>query len=199
MTKDEKLTMLESICGDSDATPEMLETYLNLAEDVVIHRAFPFLTNYVLAAVPPQYDTLQVQIANEMYLKRGAEGEKDHSENGVKRTYETGSVSTSLLKQIVPYTRILGEKIPSDGEISAAIIPIIPVGGTSQITPITIVTCTDDSVVEVDEGYKYVSSDTGILTVSAKGLVTAKIPGTAFITVTGKKSGFSVVLETEVV
>ena len=73
MTELEKLTMLQSICGDSDATPEILETYLTLAEDIVVRRAYPYLTSYILAKVPRRYETLQVQIANEIYLHRGAD------------------------------------------------------------------------------------------------------------------------------
>lgn len=191
MTKEEKLTMLQSICGDPEATSEMLGTYLDLAADVVIRRAFPYLTSYVLAEVPERYATLQVQIANEMYLKRGAEGEQGHSENGVVRSYESGSVSDSLLKQIVPFTRVFGEKIPKEVEVTAAVVGMLPVGRSEAIIKSTIVTCTDGSVLEVDEGYRYVSSDTNVLVVNDDGVMTAKASGTATVTVTGKKSGLS--------
>ena len=198
MTKEEKLTMLQSICGDPEATSEMLGTYLDLAADVIVHKAYPFLTTYILAEVPPQYDTLQVQIANEMYLKRGAEGEQGHSENGVVRSYENGSVSDSLLKQIVPYTRMLNERIPVDAELNAAVITLLRVGRTAQIIAATVVTFNDKSTKEVDEGYRYESPDTSVATVDADGLVTAKGVGYVYILVTGKKSGLSKELYIEV-
>lgn len=198
MTKEEKLTMLQSICGDPEATSEMLGTYLDLAADVVVHRAYPFLTTYLLAEVPPQYDTLQVQIANEMYLKRGAEGEQGHSENGVVRSYESGSVSDSLLKQIVPFTRTLNEKIPVDAELAAAVIAILRVGRTADVIAVTVVTFNDKSTKEVHEGYRYESSDTSVLKVDEYGEVTAMGVGTAYVLVTGKKSGLSKELYIEV-
>lgn len=191
MDKEEKLTMLQSICGDPEATSEMLETYLDLAADVVVRRAYPFLTTYILAEVPPRYDTLQVQIANEMYLKRGAEGEQGHSENGVVRSYESGSVSDSLLKQIVPYGRALNEKIPVSAEISAFVVGMLPIGSTEKIENSTIVYCTDGSTVTVDEGYRYVSSDTAVVKIDANGVMTGMGSGSATITVTGKKSGLT--------
>lgn len=198
MTELEKLTMLYKLCGDSDADPEILETYLNLAEDVIVRRAYPFLTSYVLATVPKRYESLQLQIACELYLHRGAEGEQGHSENGIVRSYETGFVSDSLLKQITPFGRTLNEKIPEDVEVSAVAREIIGVGETEKVYAITTVTCTDKSVIEIDEGYRYASSDETILTVSFDGIITAKAPGTATITVTGKKSDISTSFDVEI-
>ena len=191
MTNEEKLTMLQSICGDPEATSEMLETYLDLAADVVVRKAYPFLTSYILAEVPERYATLQVQIANEMYLKRGAEGEQGHSENGVVRSYESGSVSDSLLKQIVPFTRVIGGLIPAEVEIEASVVGMLPVGRSETIINVTVVRCTDGSIVDVDEGYRYVSSDTNVIKVNGEGVMTAIGSGTATITITGKKSGLS--------
>lgn len=189
MTQAEKLTMLQSICGDSEADSAMLSTYLDLAADIVVHRAYPFLTNYVLAEVPDRYATLQVQIANELYLHRGAEGEKDHTENGVKRTYETGSVSESTLKRIVPFGRTFGAMIPN--EVTAHIFAnytSLSVGEVGQTTAYTHVVCTDKAEIDVYEGYTYESSDTNVATV-VDGVITAKATGDVTISITGKKSG----------
>ena len=188
MTQADKLTMLTQICGDPSADSAMLSTYLDLAADIVVHRAYPFLTSYVLAEVPDRYATVQVQIANELYLHRGAEGEKDHSENGVKRTYENGYVSDSLLKKIVPYARVIGESIPETVTVNAKVVSeTIEVGHTELILNYTEVICTDKSVRTVYEGYTYGTSDANVATV-ANGVITAKAAGNATITVTGKKS-----------
>lgn len=188
MTKAEKLTMLQQICGDSEADSAMLSTYLDLAEDIVIHRAYPFLTSYVLAEVPERYATVQVQIANELYLHRGAEGEKDHTENGVKRTYENGLVSDSLLKKIVPYARVIGEAIPDTIEvIASAGFVSLPVGDSGVIKAYTEVVCTDKTLKTVNEGYIFETSDETIATVE-DGVITAISTGEVTITVTGKKS-----------
>ncbi len=199
MTKAEKLTMLQQICGDSEADSAMLSTYLDLAADIVVHRAYPFLTSYVLAEVPSRYDTLQVQIANELYLHRGAEGEKDHTENGVKRTYENGYVSDSLLKKIVPFTRVIGTEIPETVVLYALTsFNTLPIGDSGEINNYTEVTCNDGSVKDVNEGYHYESSDVNVAKV-ADGVITAIATGTVTITVTGKKSGLTASLEIMVV
>lgn len=187
MTQADKLTMLQQICGDPSADSAMLSVYLDLAADIVVHRAYPFLTSYVLAEVPDRYATVQVQIANELYLHRGAEGEKDHSENGVKRTYENGYVSDSLLKKIVPYARVIGESIPEAVTVNAKTAETINAGHTELILNYTEVICTDKSVRTVYEGYTYGTSDANVATV-ANGVITAKAVGNATITVTGKKS-----------
>ena len=197
MTQAEKLTMLSQICGDETADSAMLSTYLDLAADIVVHRAYPFLTNYVLAEVPDRYATLQVQIANELYLHRGAEGEKDHTENGVKRTYETGSVSESALKRIVPFTRTIGEAIVSDAYVTAGCKGFYSVDETDEITANTTVEFTNGESRVVNEGYIYLSSDTTVAKV-ADGVITAKAIGNATITVTGKKSGSTASLEIRV-
>ena len=199
MTKAEKLTMLQEICGDSDATSAMLSIYLDLAADIVVHRAYPFLTSYILAEVPDRYATLQVQIANELYLHRGAEGEKDHTENGVKRTYETGTVSDSLLKKIVPFTRVIGQELPESVVLYASIsFTTLAVGESGEIKNYTEVTCNNGAVKDVNEGYTYESSDNAIAKV-ADGMITAISTGDVTITVTGKKSNMTASLNLTVV
>lgn len=188
MTEAEKLTMLQTICGDEEADSAMLSVYLDLAAELVVHRAYPYLTSYVLAEVPDRYATLQVQIANELYLHRGAEGEKDHTENGIKRTYENGLVSDSLMKKIVPYGRVIGASIPATIEVKAsADFTTLAVGESGIIKVYTEVICTDKTVKDVYEGYTFESSDTDVATV-ADGVITAKATGEVTITVHGKKS-----------
>lgn len=197
MTELEKLTMLQNICGDSDATPEMLATYLELAEGVVVRRAYPYLTNYVLATVPKRYETLQVQIANELYLHRGAEGEQGHSENGIVRSYENGYVSNTLLQQITPYGRVLNERVPETIEVIATASATMEVGHTEKVYTITEVTCSDKTVLDIDEGYIYETSDSEILTID-DGVITALAQGNATVTVIGKKSETSTAFEVEI-
>lgn len=117
MTDLEKLVMLRSICGYDveEMSDTILTTYLNMAEGIVIRHCFPLLPNGVNAMMPEKYNTLQVQIANELIQKRGAEGEKSHNENGVNRSYETAGVSKSLLQQITPCARV----ITATGEVKS--------------------------------------------------------------------------------
>lgn len=98
MREDDKLTMLESMTGETDQ--DVLLTYLTLAKGVVISKAYPYGTGQ--EEIPAPYHTVQVEIAAYMINKRGAEGETSHSENGVSRQYENGDIPASLLRRITP-------------------------------------------------------------------------------------------------
>ena len=103
MTNEEKITMLEYMTGETDGS--LLSTYLTLAGQIVLEKAFPF-GNWP-DAVPAQYDGVHVEIAAYMINKRGAEGETVHLENGVSRHWEDGGVSPSLLRRIVPFAGVV--------------------------------------------------------------------------------------------
>jgi hypothetical protein len=103
MTDTDKLTMLESMTGETDST--VLATYLTLAKGVVISKAYPYGTG--TEEVPAPYHTTQVEIAAYMLNKRGAEGETAHSENGVSRSYEDGAIPATLLRRITPMAGVL--------------------------------------------------------------------------------------------
>lgn len=108
MTDEEKLTMLKSLVDDSEVSDSRLNTYLSLAKDVVIHKCYPFLEDYSSLSVPDKYGTIQVRIANELFQKEGAEGQIRMDEDGVTRIYESASISSSLLAEIVPFGKVFG-------------------------------------------------------------------------------------------
>lgn len=98
MTDEEKLTMIKTLTGESDT--DILSAYLLLARNEVMRRAYPFGDG--AEEFPIKYDTVHVQIAVYLLNKRGAEGETQHSENGVSRSYENGDIPPTLTRQIVP-------------------------------------------------------------------------------------------------
>lgn len=104
MTDVEKLTALRAMVGGSD-TDKVLSTYLLLAGRKVIARAFPY--NDEVVEVPAKYETIQLEIAAYMLNKRGAEGQTQHSENGITRQYENADVPSSMLKAITPYCGVI--------------------------------------------------------------------------------------------
>lgn len=108
MTDEEKLTRLEVLISPDTASMELLTALLGQAEGIVLNRRYPFgAPDY--AVVPAAYEHIQLQIAVELYSKRGAEGQTGHSENGVNRSYEAADVSPSLLRKIVP---VIGSVAP---------------------------------------------------------------------------------------
>lgn len=102
MTDNEKLEMLKTMV-DEQASDSVLSVYLSLAKQIVLAKAYPF-GDYP-EDFPSKYDFVQVRIAEYLFLKRGAEGEISHSENGVSRTYENADVPSSLLSNITPLAR----------------------------------------------------------------------------------------------
>lgn len=104
MTDDEKLNVLKAMIGDSDSD-EVLSTYLLLAGQKIINRAYPY--DPTVTEVPEQYHTLQCEIAAYMLNKRGAEGQTSHSENGISRSYENADVPASMLKGVTPHVGVI--------------------------------------------------------------------------------------------
>ena len=104
MTDEEKVKALKAMIGGSDSD-EVLFTYLLLAGKKIIARAYPY--NQTVTEVPTQYDTLQCEIAAYMLNKRGAEGQTQHSENGITRQYENADVPASMLKVVTPHCGII--------------------------------------------------------------------------------------------
>ena len=106
MTDTEKLTMLKAMTGEKDES--VLSTYLSIAGNKVLKRAYPF--DSTVTVVPDRYAYNQVEIAAYLVNKRGAEGETAHSENGISCSYEDGDVPPTLLREIVPCASLIGKE-----------------------------------------------------------------------------------------
>jgi hypothetical protein len=104
MTQAEKLQLLKAMVGESD-TEEVLLTYLNVAGNKILNRAYPYGTEET--EVPSRYEFLQCEIAAYLLNKRGAEGQTSHSENGISRSYESADVPESLLGAITPMAGVI--------------------------------------------------------------------------------------------
>ena len=105
MTDSEKLTMLKALIGDTNLTDDALLAYLRIAGDEVLRRCYPFASDTQDLDVPDRYVTIQVRLARNEVLKRGAEGQSSMVDNGVSRVYESDDV---LLRRIVPYAHVPG-------------------------------------------------------------------------------------------
>lgn len=101
MTNEEKLAALKVLISPDTATDDLLMNLLVQAEGIVLNRRYPFGVPED-AVLSPQYEQILIRIALELYSKMGAEGQKEHDENGVKRVWEASDVSPSLLKMIIP-------------------------------------------------------------------------------------------------
>ena len=104
MTEVEKLSLLRIMTGqpnEGDWTDDVLISYLTLAGQKIINRAYPY--DDTVTEVPRRYGYLQCDIANYLLNRRGSEGQTAHSENGVDRSYESGDVPESLMSEVIPH------------------------------------------------------------------------------------------------
>ena len=104
MTEVEKLSLLRIMVNqpnEGDWTDDILISYLTLAGQKIINRAYPY--DDTVTEVPRRYGYLQCDIANYLLNRRGSEGQTAHSENGVDRSYESGDVPESLMSEVIPH------------------------------------------------------------------------------------------------
>lgn len=101
MTNEEKLEGLRVLISPETADDSLLSILLSQAAGIVLNKRYPF-GQPEGAEVPKAYEHIQLQIADELFAKMGAEGQTAHKENGIDRTYEAADVSPSLLKRIIP-------------------------------------------------------------------------------------------------
>jgi hypothetical protein len=104
VTEQERIDALITYTGgtlDSDTAT----AYLSRAAQVIFEVRFPY-DDYP-DDVEARYQMLQVEIAEELYDKMGAEGQTSHSENGISREWENSQVSNALIARITPKVGVL--------------------------------------------------------------------------------------------
>ena len=99
MTNAEKRVALATALLPDTDTDDVLDSVLADAEALVLNRMYPF--GYPDGTVvPSRYERIQIQLATELYSKRGAEGQTGHSENGISRSWPEKS---ALLNRVMPH------------------------------------------------------------------------------------------------
>ena len=105
MADNSKLNQLRLVVGADANDDALLLMYLTDAERAILNRLYPM--DDTPHTVPVRYESRLIGIAAYLYNKRGAEGETSHDENGISRSYENGSIPTSMLSDIIPYGSVL--------------------------------------------------------------------------------------------
>lgn len=99
MTDLEKRAALAAMIAPDTDTDEVLDSMLTAAESLILNRMYPFGYEED-TTVPVRYENIQVQLATELFTRRGAEGEASHTENGTTITWPSRS---RLLDRIMPH------------------------------------------------------------------------------------------------
>lgn len=102
---EQKMTQLErlKVWIPDEQNEDLLSELLLRAEDSIKRKR----RTPVNSSMEKQYETLQLEIAQFLYNKMGAEGETAHNENGVSRTYENAHIPDSMLDCIVPLGKVI--------------------------------------------------------------------------------------------
>lgn len=101
MTTEQKIEKLKVLISPDTATNDLLSYLLEQSEGIILNRRYPFGAPEGVTLSPFQ-EQIQLRVAVELFTKMGAEGQVQHLEQGISRTWEAGDVSPSLLKQIIP-------------------------------------------------------------------------------------------------
>lgn len=109
MLADEKVAMLYALVDaeDGEKSYNLLNVYLRLAASKMLERLFPFDSTRTEKDIPDRYDTLQVELAARLFLRKGGEGEVSHEENGVNRTYASVD-DEDILSRLTPFAKVGG-------------------------------------------------------------------------------------------
>lgn len=99
MTDAEKIVLVQAMTDEED--DDIISAFLSMAGDAIWHYVDPFKTT-TKEDVLTEYGAVQAKAAAYFLNKRGADGEAAHSENGISRTYESGDLPQSLLREITP-------------------------------------------------------------------------------------------------
>lgn len=90
------------LADEPELKDDVLKEVLDNAKNIILLHRFPLSDFDSDTELEEKYKGLQLDIAVELYSKRGAEGELSHVENGVTRSYGASTVSAELLRRIVP-------------------------------------------------------------------------------------------------
>jgi hypothetical protein len=99
MTSEQKSKMVAGMTDERDY--DVISAYLRIAEEKLLRYIYPY--DRTVEQLPAQYDMLHVEATTYLLNKRGGEGEKIHSENGISRNYEDGDLPSSLLRGVIPH------------------------------------------------------------------------------------------------
>ena len=108
MTENEKIAMVRALVdNDPTASDDLIKVYLRLANSKMLERLYPFDADKEESDLPERYETIQCELASRLFLRRGGEGETNHEENGVNRTYATVD-DEDLLSRLTPFAKVGG-------------------------------------------------------------------------------------------
>lgn len=103
MTDTEKIALIKTLYGlkadGSALTDTEVSPFLAVSKSILLNKYDPFGKT---EEVPSRYEYLQCRIAVFLMTKQGAEGEIQHTENGVTSIYGQSDIPDELIREIIP-------------------------------------------------------------------------------------------------
>lgn len=110
MTDAEKLVILKTLLDDGGEVPsdEKLNTYLALSKAEMLSWKYHLIGGVPsdVTAVPELEEGTQIYAVVAGYTHAGAEGEKQHNENGITRVFIYGDMLEYIRNHVLPYVRV---------------------------------------------------------------------------------------------
>lgn len=106
---DPRIAKVKAILHPDVYEDSLIQLYLDLAKDEILNWGFSETEEYrngTLIDVPARYQTVQVMSVVVGLDQQGAEGESNHSENGIVRTFNQDSMIAYIHKHVIPYARL---------------------------------------------------------------------------------------------
>lgn len=88
MTIEEKVAVMQRKM-DSNEDVSVLTDYLLTAKEKILNHRYPYSNQERPCDVEARYEHDQIELAIVLFNQRGGEGQKVHSENGVRREWRT--------------------------------------------------------------------------------------------------------------
>ena len=110
MTDAERLDQIKILLSDGGSLPsnEKLMAYLGLAKQEILNWMYSQIGGVpdTVKDVPAKYEVTQVYAVIAGYTHAGAEGEKQHNENGINRVFSSADMLDYIRHNVLPIARI---------------------------------------------------------------------------------------------
>lgn len=106
MDEARKRQILNTLTGSGDSD-EVLDIYLARAKELMLNILFPTEHDRESLDIPAQYEMKQLEIAEYLLNKRGAEGETQHTEGQVRRYFGSSDVPEAMIRHMTPFVGVV--------------------------------------------------------------------------------------------
>lgn len=110
MTNEQKIEVLQTLLGEGGEVPPeaTLQAYLNISEMEILNWKYHLVGGVPdgVTSVSPADEGAQIYAVIAGYTHAGAEGEKQHNENGINRVFIYSDMIDYIRNHVLPLVRV---------------------------------------------------------------------------------------------